>query len=1113
MGVSYTTTVDRALRSTPALTGVRLQRRLLLVPLTSLVAMLAIALAYGGQLRSTTPGDVAPSSSLTNLNTVSEAQGLEAPLATVFTSAADRRLAAHALFDHVVAIRREGDTVSHIGALATAKVSASTIERTPHLVAYRERLQTARDRAVRAGTGPPDSLAVLTGDDLATLKPSLSVRSAQAFGRQTLNVAALYFAGFYLVILLWWFSGVRGDHLLLAAAHLLTAVGFVVMLARPDPLRDVMLVVRYTQGIALGLGAMVVVSLVDFRRAAFLKFCYIPLAVALLLSMVLMTFGHGPGSSGAKVNLGPVQPVEAIRLLLALFLAGYFARRWELLRQIPAERLGEYRIPRWLHLPRADYALPILVGVGAALVLFFLQKDLGPALLLSCTFLVMYAVATARTGMTLAGAALLLAGFYAGYRLNVSATLANRVSMWLSPWDNGVSGGDQVAQSIWALSTGGFFGAGLGFGDTRYVPAGSTDLVLAAVGEELGTVGLLAVALVYVVLTMRALRIGLRAANDYGYFLATAVTLFLIVPVLVMAAGTLGVTPLTGVVTPFLSYGGSAMVANFAALGMLMSVQANTQFTEPAEPFRKSTRLLGSGLAVAGAGLLLLVLDVQLVRADAYLVKPHLSVQADGVRRYQYNQRVLDVARLIPRGTIYDRRGLPLATSDPAVVLESQEALRTLTPALPAECKTPVERCYPLAGATFHVLGDATKRVNWSASNTSYLERDAESRLRGFDDRATAVSSIDASGRPVVAVRRDYRELVPLLRHQHDRSHPAVKQLLLEKHDVRVTIDARFQQRVAAILADYAQKSATGKAAAIVIDVDSGDLLASVSYPWPTDTKRASDATAADDSLLDRARYGLYPPGSTFKLVTAAAALRQGDGWNNRTFMCSLLPDGRVGARVPGWTRPVRDDVLDKHPHGKIDLHDGIVHSCNAYFAQLAVRLGPAPLLETASQLGISVTPSNSAPALRGTLAHAGYGQGAVIASPLRMARVAAAIANGGVLRDVRLEANAVASTPKDRFLPASEAARLARYMRDAVVSGSGRRLKEHPWRIAGKTGTGEVAGLPSHAWFVGFAPYGSAKRRIAFAVIIENAGYGGLAAAPAAGEIVSAAAATGLIQ
>ena len=117
---------------------------------------------------------------------------------------------------------------------------------------------------------------------------------------------------------------------------------------------------------------------------------------------------------------------------------------------------------------------------------------------------------------------------------------------------------------MWALATGGVFGTGFGLGETRYLPAGQTDLALAAIGEELGLIGLLAVAVLYAAIAWRGFRVAMRAADDYGFFLATAVTLFLIVPVLLMAAGLLGVVPLTGVVTPFLSYGGSAMVANFA---------------------------------------------------------------------------------------------------------------------------------------------------------------------------------------------------------------------------------------------------------------------------------------------------------------------------------------------------------------------------------------------------------------------------------------------------------------------------------------------------------------------------------------------------------------------
>ena len=197
-----------------------------------------------------------------------------------------------------------------------------------------------------------------------------------------------------------------------------------------------------------------------------------------------------------------------------------------------------------------------------------------------------------------------------------------------------------------------------------------------------------------------------------------------------------------------------------------------------------------------------------------------------------------------------------------------------------------------------------------------------------------------------------------------------------------MTIDARLQARVTAILSKHAAKSAHGRAAAVVVNPDTGELLTAASYPFPVLTARP-ETEIQNDPLLDRARYGLYPPGSTFKLVTAAAALRQNRNLTQTTFTCTGLPSGRVGAKVPGWGT-VRDDVLNTHPHGTIDMHDGLVRSCNAYFAQLAVHVGPQALLETAMRVGISVAPSNSLEQLRETLPQAGYGQGYVVTSPLR---------------------------------------------------------------------------------------------------------------------------------
>jgi len=1090
----------------------------LLMLATSCVALFAISLAYAGRIRvfeasETQHADVR----IVNLNTVSDAGEIEPALAAIFANDADRRFATRELFRFVATDRNAGRAQSNVGAVTRATVRIEAIEREQRLDVLARRAQTTREAARPSADNRPETMPLFTASDLVAVKPFFVVRTRDAFRLRLLWFGGLYVLGFQLIALVWRLRGTRGDRVLLAAAHLLTAVGFAVLLSRVDPLRDNLLFVRYAEGVLVGLLLIMALSLVDFGTATFLELSYLPLFGALSLSVLLILFGAGPGRSSAKVNLGPVQPIEAIRLLLTLFLAGFFARRWELLRDLRGRAIRALTVPAWLNVPRGEYVLPVLVAVAAALGFFFLQKDLGPALLLSCVFLAVYAVARGGIGLAATGFVLLVAGFYIGYRLNVSHILAERVRMWQSPWDNTVAGGDQVAQAIWGIATGGPFGTGLGLGDSRYLPAGHTDLVLAAVGEELGAVGLIIVTLAYGVVAWRGFRISRSASNDYGFFLATALTLFLIVPVLVMAAGVMGITPLTGVVTPFLSYGGSAMVANCAALGMLCSIHADRRPAADLTPFRSPIRWLVTALAASAAALVAVLINIQVMHADEYVVKPHLGVQADGGRRYAYNPRVLDLVRQLPRGTVYDRKGLPLATEAPGVIDAARQAYQRLGVSLDRSCPSPSERCYPLGGRAFHLLGDERTRVNWSAPNTSYVERDSENRLRGFDDRATPTQTSDSSGRPMWTIRRDYRDLVPLLRHRYETGHPAVVALRRQAHDVRLTIDAGLQVRVTSIVASYARKSA-GKAAAVVIDPDTGELLANASYPWPdmgASESDADNAEAAADSLLDRARYGLYPPGSTFKLVTASAALRQGVDPGTTTFACTRLPDGRVGARIKGWNRPIRDDVLDTRPHGTIDMHEGLVHSCNAYFAQLAVTLGPEPLVGTAARLGISLTPSKtSAQRVRETLPQIGYGQGDVVATPMRMARVAAAIASDGVLRETHWEQQTTArSAEPEVFLDRHASRLLAGYMRDVVLTGTGRSLKGHRWRIAGKTGTAELSGRESHAWFVGFAPYGTATRRIAFAIIIENAGYGGASAAPVAGEIVTAAAQSGLVQ
>jgi penicillin-binding protein A len=190
-------------------------------------------------------------------------------------------------------------------------------------------------------------------------------------------------------------------------------------------------------------------------------------------------------------------------------------------------------------------------------------------------------------------------------------------------------------------------------------------------------------------------------------------------------------------------------------------------------------------------------------------------------------------------------------------------------------------------------------------------------------------------------------------------------------------------------------------------------------------------------------------------------------------------------------------------------MNRAIIVSCNAYFAQLGTyKVGPQAMLDTAKMLGISVANPATVKNLKPQMPQVSYGQGQVVASPFQLARVASAVAADGNLptgRWVTDDSNTRLNPPQ-QLLTASEAGILAMDMRGVVTGGTGVRLAKITPGIAGKTGTAELATAPSHAWFIGFAPYDTSDQRIAFAILAENGHYGGTAAAPMAGDIVIAA-------
>ena len=474
--------------------------------------------------------------------------------------------------------------VSHVGEIGQIRVPIRDVLKTHGLTELQ-----ARAHQVQSAHPGEETMLLLNSAELARLKPFFVVRDKSQFRNQLILWCFLFFCAFWAV------------HILLVGAGnrrpaIRVAVCFAAEWCRTDadghPARPA---ARHACLLELcprcrrrlcGVGASQHPGLSPHQRKAKLVF----LIASFLLSAALILFGSGPTGSDAKVNLLGFQPAEVIRVLIVFFLAGYFAEQWEFLRTLRDERQGLKKISRWVEVPRLEYLLPVLGGIVVSLAFFFLQKDLGPALLIACLFLAMYAVARDRYLFAFMGMVVILCGFASGYFLGFPQNVAGRVSMWLSPWDNSVRGGEQVAHSLWAFATGGVFGTGLGLGDPQWMPAAHTDLILAALGEEWGFLGVLGVIALYAALVWFGIRVALRARSDYNFFLALGLTLAFVLQILLIAGGVLALIPLSGVVVPFLSYGRTGLITNFAIIGILFSLSrevAPAQATT--EPFRVST--------------------------------------------------------------------------------------------------------------------------------------------------------------------------------------------------------------------------------------------------------------------------------------------------------------------------------------------------------------------------------------------------------------------------------------------------------------------------------------------------------------------------------------------
>ncbi|MDQ3279014.1 MAG: FtsW/RodA/SpoVE family cell cycle protein, partial [Bacteroidota bacterium] len=492
---------------------------------------------------------------------------------------------------------------------------------------YSQGLEELKEDRSFTFTREPHTIKLFSTRDFNNLRKekALIVRTPAEVTQWYWTLVIVFFATFLLLhfFLSWRFQ--HADQLILPILMLLTGISFLTLLSLQDPLRD-----RFFGKSTLFyfVGGMVGIAVLQFFnlrklttdsglfRLFFFKndpkaangWPWALAAAGLLLLTIL--FGSGPEGSGVKVNLFGFQPSEIVKFLLVVFLAGYFTANEKF--------ISEYG--RWQK--RSQFFAFALIAILATIFLFLILGDLGPAMVACFTFIILfsfsrgdfaYAVGTAAvyaltiwlldnnvllaTAITLAllaltilfvkkqltESAIMLMVVMAGFLLLDKVPLLDRLfpgpmqrlvdrkSIWQDPWNNEVYGGDQIANGLWAMSSGGIEGQGIGEGFAKTIPEAHTDMILPSMGEEFGWAGIICVFIAFLLYLHRAILIGRQTGTPFLFYLCAGIGISTFVQFLLIAGGSVGALPLSGVSLPFMSYGGSSLIANMVAAGFLLS--------------------------------------------------------------------------------------------------------------------------------------------------------------------------------------------------------------------------------------------------------------------------------------------------------------------------------------------------------------------------------------------------------------------------------------------------------------------------------------------------------------------------------------------------------------
>ena len=800
--------------------------------------------------------------------------------------------------------------------------------------------------------------------------------------------------------------------------------------------------------------AMVLTLLVvrNLEKLARYKYTFGIFGVALLLLPIFV--GFESGGSQLWVNffgLFSFQPGEISKVLVVIFLAGFLSENRELLAIANRQILG-------LKIPRLRMLLPLLVMWAISLLVVVYERDLGSALLFFVIFLVMLYVATGRLFYPIVALILLAIGGVAAYHL--FGHVRTRVSIWLDPFADPSGSGLQIVQSLYSMADGGLFGTGIGQGMPTLIPVVASDFIFSAIAEEMGLLGASAVLLLFMLFTVRGFLTAARAKSDLSAFMAVGLTSAISFQAFLIVGGVTKLIPLTGVTLPFMSQGGSSLLASFIIVGLLLRCGdegTGTQVEIDGTGVAKGRSMAALHLDTPESGVLgrralskrltaltaiFAVLFAMLIANLAYIQ----VIRADEIKDMPSNNHTIARKAYVDRGSILTSDGVVLAES-----VRQQDGTYV--------------RSYPQGQLASHTVGYLSTRYGSTGIESTY-----DATLTGSTDYSDWGSALnDVAGAPTTG------------------------------NDVVLTIDSRIQAAAEAALQGYV-------GAIVVLDPSTGAVLAKASSPTYANEELETLLTTGGENspLFDRTTQALYTPGSTFKTVTLAAALESGITTLDAVYAApgTLEIGGGVVTNING------DD------YGEIDLRTAFAYSANTVFGQLATQMGAQTLVNAArsfgygTSLGLDFTtvPSlmpDAAEMTEWETAWAGAGQpvgshespAGPQTTVMQNAVIAAAIANGGQVMEPYVveaitDANGLivsSTTPHSlgQAISTATAQQVGEAMLTTVSSGTGGAAAIAGVDVAGKTGTAETSGDNPDAWFIGYAPYDNPT--VAIAVVIEN--------------------------